>query len=146
MGYLAAAALSRVGRRGGCRLQGKIPRSSRLTAVQNPALAQRGPLWVLQQSSARRHEGNTRVGWAVLHSHTAEALQEGPESPPAAQAWSSHWRVVKHWKRLLKEVVEPPSSEGFMKQLDMALSALVKLAQWWSVKGQTRWSWTSFPT
>lgn len=34
-------------------------------------------------------------------------------------------RVVKHWNRVLGEVVESPSLEAFKKQLDTALSAVV---------------------
>jgi len=36
-------------------------------------------------------------------------------------------RVVKHWNRLPREVVEAPSLETFMARLDGALSNLVQL-------------------
>ena len=36
-------------------------------------------------------------------------------------------RVVTHWNRLLKEVVDAPSPEVFMARLDVALGSLV----WW---------------
>jgi len=36
-------------------------------------------------------------------------------------------RVVKHWNRLPREVVEAPSLETFMARLDRALSNLVEL-------------------
>ena len=34
-------------------------------------------------------------------------------------------RVVTHWNRLLKEVVDAPSPEVFMARLDVALGSLV---------------------
>ncbi|KFP18976.1 hypothetical protein Z169_11240, partial [Egretta garzetta] len=34
-------------------------------------------------------------------------------------------RVVKHWNRLPREVVEPPSLEAFKARLDGALSNLI---------------------
>ncbi|KFP17643.1 hypothetical protein Z169_07865, partial [Egretta garzetta] len=34
-------------------------------------------------------------------------------------------RVVKHWNRLLREVVEAPSLEAFKTRLDGALSNLI---------------------
>ncbi|KFP15737.1 hypothetical protein Z169_14053, partial [Egretta garzetta] len=34
-------------------------------------------------------------------------------------------RVVKHWNRLLREVVEAPSLEAFKARLDGALSNLI---------------------
>ncbi|KFP10562.1 hypothetical protein Z169_00729, partial [Egretta garzetta] len=34
-------------------------------------------------------------------------------------------RVVKHWNRLLREVVEAPSLEAFKARLDRALSNLM---------------------
>ena len=36
-------------------------------------------------------------------------------------------RVVMHWNRLPKEVVDAPSREAFMARLDVALGSLV----WW---------------
>ena len=36
-------------------------------------------------------------------------------------------RVVKHWNRLPKEVVDAPSLEAFKARLDVALGSLV----WW---------------
>jgi len=36
-------------------------------------------------------------------------------------------RVVKHWNRLAKEVVDAPSLEAFEARLDVALGSLV----WW---------------
>jgi len=38
-------------------------------------------------------------------------------------------RVVKHWNRLPREVVEAPSLETFQARLDGALSNLV----WWKM-------------
>ena len=38
-------------------------------------------------------------------------------------------RVVTHWKRLPKEVVDAPSLEAFKTRLDVALGSLV----WWLV-------------
>ena len=38
-------------------------------------------------------------------------------------------RVVKHWSRLSKEVVDAPSLEAFKARLDAALGSLV----WWLV-------------
>ena len=38
-------------------------------------------------------------------------------------------RVVTHWNRLPKEVVDAPSLEAFKARLDVALSSLV----WWLV-------------
>ena len=38
-------------------------------------------------------------------------------------------RVVKHWNRLPKEVVDAPSLEAFKARLDVALGSLV----WWLV-------------
>ena len=38
-------------------------------------------------------------------------------------------RVVIHWNRLLKEVVDAPSLETFKARLDVALGSLV----WWLV-------------
>ena len=38
-------------------------------------------------------------------------------------------RVVTHWNRLLKEVVDAPSLEAFKARLDVALGSLV----WWLV-------------
>ena len=37
-------------------------------------------------------------------------------------------RVVKHWTRLPREVVEAPSLETFKIRLDRALSNLIQLA------------------
>jgi len=34
-------------------------------------------------------------------------------------------RVVRHWNRLLREVVESPSLEGFKKHIDLALWDIV---------------------
>ena len=36
-------------------------------------------------------------------------------------------RVVMHWNRLLKEIVNAPSLEAFKARLDVALGSLV----WW---------------
>ena len=36
-------------------------------------------------------------------------------------------RVVKHWPRLLREVVDAPSLETFQARLDGALSSLIQL-------------------
>ena len=38
-------------------------------------------------------------------------------------------RVVRHWNRLPKEAVDPPSLEAFEARLDVALGSLV----WWLV-------------
>ena len=35
-------------------------------------------------------------------------------------------RVVTHWNRLLKEVVDAPSLEAFKARLDVALGSLVR--------------------
>jgi len=35
-------------------------------------------------------------------------------------------RIVKHWNRLPKEVVEAPSLETFQVRLDRALSSLIQ--------------------
>ncbi|KFQ75874.1 hypothetical protein N337_09136, partial [Phoenicopterus ruber ruber] len=34
-------------------------------------------------------------------------------------------KVIKHWNRLLREVVESPSLEGFKKHIDMVLRDMV---------------------
>lgn len=44
-------------------------------------------------------------------------------------------KVVRHWKGLSRLVVESPPLEAFQEPLDMALSALVWLTSWRSVKG-----------
>ena len=54
-------------------------------------------------------------------------------------------RVVTHWNRLPKEVVDAPSLEALQARLDVALSSLV----WWlHVAGgvETQWSLWSFST
>ena len=35
------------------------------------------------------------------------------------------WRVVTHWNRLPKEIVDAPSLEAFKARLDVALGSLV---------------------
>ena len=39
-------------------------------------------------------------------------------------------RVVGHWTRMSREVVESPSLEGFKKCVDVALRVMVEQA-WW---------------
>ena len=54
-------------------------------------------------------------------------------------------RVVTHWNRLPKEVVDAPSLEALQAGLDVALSSLV----WWlhvAGGGETQWSLWSFST
>ena len=48
-------------------------------------------------------------------------------------------RVVTHWNRLPKEVVDAPSLEAFKARLDVALGSLV----WWLVTLHTAggWNW-----
>ena len=53
-------------------------------------------------------------------------------------------RVVTHWKRLPKEVVDAPSVEAFKARLDVALGSLVwwlptlHIARGWNWRG---WNW-----
>jgi len=46
--------------------------------------------------------------------------------------------VVKHWHRLLREVVDAPSLETFQARLDGALSNLI----WWKMSLLTAGGWT----
>jgi len=46
-------------------------------------------------------------------------------------------RLVKHWKRLPKEVVESPSLEVPKKHADMALRLMIYQAWWCWVDGWT---------
>jgi len=44
-------------------------------------------------------------------------------------------RVVKHWHRLPREVVEAPSLEAFQARLDGALSNLIELEMFLLIAG-----------
>ena len=46
-------------------------------------------------------------------------------------------RVVRHWNRLPKEVVDAPSLQAFKARLDVALGSLV----WWLVTLHTAGGW-----
>jgi len=60
-------------------------------------------------------------------------------------------RVVMHWNRLPKEVVDVPSLEAFMARLEVALGSLLwwLAILWWLAHSrgvETRWSLWSFST
>lgn len=54
-------------------------------------------------------------------------------------------RSVKHCNRLPRKMLELPSLEVLKKWLDLALSAMLKLIQWSSIKVWSWWSGRSFP-
>ena len=51
-------------------------------------------------------------------------------------------KVVTHWNRLSKEVVDAPSLEAFKARLDVALGSLV----WWLETLHTAGGWNSMIT
>ena len=60
-------------------------------------------------------------------------------------------RVVTHWNRLPKEVVDVPSLEAFKARLEVALGSLLwwLAILWWLAHSrgvETRWSLWSFST
>lgn len=54
-------------------------------------------------------------------------------------------RSVKHCNGLPRKMLELPSLEVLKKWLDLALSAMLKLIQWSSIKVWSWWSGRSFP-
>lgn len=76
----------------------------------------------------------------------------GTLSPRMRKRADSDWtsgriseRLVKHWNRMPRKVVEFTPLEMLKKQLEIVFSSMVSLTGWYLVKGWTRWPWKNFP-
>lgn len=100
-------------------------------------------LYVLMQRLLQHQSGKWSQMWVTLFSQVTSSTAGGHGLKLHQGRFRLHIqknflteRVVKHWNRLSREVLEL-FLKHFMKGMDMILSAMLLLAWWWLVKGWT---------